>query len=104
MALTPLDAALDALYRSPAAVGAVYRPVGGGADTAVRAIRSLADSARVWSPTGSARDQTVISVRTIEVAAPVEGDEIDLAGTTFRVVNAERAPQFDEWRLEVETA
>lgn len=101
MAADPFTAGLDALYRSPAAEDATWRPAVGGS-LAVRVLRRNAAAARDWTPTGPARDQTVIAIRSSEVAEPAEGDEIDLGGVVYRVVNADPHPRAPEWACEVE--
>ncbi len=99
--MDPLSTGLDALYASPLAEDATWRAVAGGAQ-AVRVIRRVAASARDWAPVGSAREQPILAVRVSEVAQPAEGDEIDLAGRTYRVLNVRHHPHVAEWSCEVE--
>jgi len=104
MTIQPLARGLDSLYASAVALEAIYQPSAGGDPLSVRVIRRTAAAARDWSPTGPPRDQVVFAVRSSEVAAPVEGDQLTVAGQTWRVANAERHPHVPEWALEVETA
>ncbi len=99
--MDPLEAGLDALYASPLGEDATYRSLAGGAQI-VRVLRRVEASGRDWAPTGAARDQLILAVRSSEVAQPSEGDEIDLTGRTYRVLNARRHGRAPEWALEVE--
>lgn len=106
MPLDPFAAALDAIYRAPGSVAAVYTPAGGSART-VRIIRTVnsVDTPGGFPDGGRVYDRNVVKIRVSDVAMPELGDTIAIGAETL-VVN--EAPMLDaeglEWTFGVEPA
>jgi hypothetical protein len=85
MVMNAFTAAIDALFTDPnLSVDAIYCAGGGEAPgTTVRAIVRQPDRIGNFGGTRIAAATLVIDVRVSEVAAPAEGDTIEMSGTVY---------------------
>jgi len=97
----PFRAGVDAIYASPLACDAIYRAQN-AAEHTVRAVFTVAGTGRDWAPAGAPVDQPTVGLRVSEVAAPREGDDIVIGGTSYRLVNAVRSDARLEWHCEIQ--
>jgi hypothetical protein len=95
--MTICATAIDALFTDPnLGVDAIYRA--GGSDEAItlRAIVRQPDRVGTFGETRIATETTIIDIRTSGIAAPAEGDTIEIEGTVY-VIQGE--PRRDAERL-----
>jgi hypothetical protein len=98
-----LAIAIDVLFADPnLGVDAIYRPGGPNPGTAVRAIIRQPDRVGTFGETRIASETTIFDIRTSEVAAPAEGDTIEMSGTVY-VIQGEPIRDAERliWTLEV---
>ena len=89
MVMTAFTAAIDALFADPnLGVNAIYRAGGSGEAITLRAIVRQPDRVGTYGETRIATETTIIDIRTSEVAAPAEGDTIEMAGTVYVIQGA----------------
>ena len=97
MVMTAFTAAIDALFADPnLGVNAIYRAGGEAPGTTVKAIVRQPDRIGTFGETRIATEATLIDIRTSELAAPVEGDTIEMDGAVY-VIQGE--PMRDAERL-----
>ena len=97
------SAAVDAMFADPNfGKAATYRPLAGGSQ-AVRVIERRPSEIAEIGRGRAVAEQTLLQLRVSEVAAPVEGDEIDLGDKTVRVKGAptKSDAQGLVWQLDV---
>ena len=76
--------AIDVLFADPnLAVAAIYRAGGVDPGTPVRVIVRQPDRVDTFGETRIASETTMFDVRVWEVAAPTEGDTIEVDGTVY---------------------
>jgi hypothetical protein len=85
MAASAFATAIDVLFADPnLGVDAIYRAGGGEAPgTTVKAIVRQPDRIGTFGETRIATETTMFDIRTSEVAAPAEGDTIEMNGTIY---------------------
>src|SRR5512134_3667098 len=102
MAASAFAAAIDALFADPnLGVNAIYRAAGADPGTMIRAIIRQPDRIGTYGETRIASKTTIIDIRTSELAAPAEGDSIEMDGTIY-VIQGEpiRDAERFVWTLE----
>jgi hypothetical protein len=98
-----LAIAIDVLFADPnLGVDAIYRPGGADPGTIVKAIVRQPDRIGTFGETRIASETTIFDIRTSEVAAPAEGDTIEMSGTVY-VIQGEPIRDAERliWTLEV---
>jgi len=84
--MTAFAQAVDVLFGDPnIARDALYRPGGVGEGVPVRVITSRPDKVESFGETRLASSSMTLDLRKSEVAAPAEGDTIELDGEDFFV-------------------
>ena len=82
--MTAFTAAIDALFADPnLATGVVYRAGGADPGVSVRAILRRPDRIGEFGETRIVAETVMIDVRVDDVAAPAEGDTIEVNGTVY---------------------
>ncbi|QLH37852.1 MAG: hypothetical protein HWD60_01020 [Defluviicoccus sp.] len=82
--MTAFAAAIDVLFSDPnLGLDAVYRIGGADPGVLVRVIIRQPDRVGEYGDTRLLAETTVFDVRVSEVAAPVEGDSIEVSGTVY---------------------
>lgn len=96
--------ALVAQYHAPGSMAAVYRPGGAAAlSEPVRVIRSQEDENVGFSDAPTVARSYTFLIRKSEVAAPLDGDVIEIAAGHFRLVGEPRIDIEDlEWTCAAE--
>ena len=89
MVMTAFAAAIDALFADPnLGVNAIYRAGGSGEAITLRAIVRQPDRIDTFGETRIATQTTLFDIRTSELAAPVEGDTIEMDGAVSVIQGA----------------
>ena len=84
MAASAFATAIDVLFADPnLGVDAIYRAGGVGHGTTLRTIIRQPDRVGSYGETRIVTETTVFDIRTLDVAAPVEGDTIEMNGTIY---------------------
>ena len=97
--------ALDDLFADPhLARDALWRAGGVGDGVPVRLILRRPDQDAALFDVGASLPQLAAEVRASEVAAPAEGDLVEVDGASYRVRGAERDSERLLWRLALEEA
>ena len=102
MPTSAFTAAIDALFADPnLGVDAIYRPGGANPGTAFKAIVRQPDRIGTFGETRIATETTMFDIRTSEVAAPAEGDTIEMNGAVY-VIQGEPARDAERliWTIE----
>ena len=82
----PFSACLGAFFSGPGSVEARYRPDGQDPLPApVRVIRSLADGQVRFGESSIIQGTNVFEIQRSDVAEPRDGDELTIAGVTYRL-------------------
>ena len=82
--MSAFTAAIDALFADPnLGVNANYRAGGADPGMPVRVIVRQPDRIGTFGETRIATETTLIDIRTSEVAAPAEGDTIEMDGAVY---------------------
>ncbi|MGE5770238.1 MAG: hypothetical protein ACM32G_08120 [Betaproteobacteria bacterium] len=82
--MTAFAAAVTALFADPnLGVDVIYRTGGAGPGTIIRAIIRQPDRIGTYGETRIATATLMIDVRVSEVAAPAEGDTLEMNGTIY---------------------
>ncbi len=101
--MTIFAAAIDALFADPnLAIDTVYRVGGADAEVPVRAIVRQPDRIGEFGETRVVAETVMIDIRVSEVAAPAEGDTIQVNGTVY-VIQGEPIRDAERlvWTIEV---
>ena len=84
MAASAFATAIDVLFADPnLGVDVIYRTGGAGPGTIIRAIIRQPDRISTFGETRIATATLMIDVRVSEVAAPAEGDTLEMKGTIY---------------------
>ena len=84
MAASAFATAIDVLFADPnLGVNAIHRAGGEAPGTTVKAIVRQPDRVGTFGATRIATATTMLDIRTSEVAAPAEGDTIEMDGTIY---------------------
>jgi hypothetical protein len=84
MPTSAFAAAINVLFADPnLGVNAVYRAGGSGEAITLRAIVRQPDRVGTFGETRIATETTIFDIRTSEVAAPAEGDTIEMNGGVY---------------------
>jgi hypothetical protein len=79
--------AIDTLFADPnLGVDAIYRTGGADPGTTLRAIVRQPDRVGTFGETRIATQTTIVDIRTSEIAAPAEGDTIEMNGTVYVMI------------------
>ena len=83
----PFSACLGAFYRGPGSVEARYRPKGAAAlPNPIRVIRGQADQLARLGDSQLLQGSNVFEIQRADVAEPRGGDEMTIAGVTYRLL------------------
>src|SRR5512134_1997095 len=84
MAASAFATAIDVLFADPnLGVDIIYRTGGAGPGTIIRAIIRQPDRIGTFGETRIATETTIVDIRTSDIAAPAEGDIIEMDGEIF---------------------
>jgi hypothetical protein len=82
--VTAFTGAIDALFADPnLGADAIYRAGGSGEAITLRAIVRQPDRIGNFGETRIATQTTLVDIRTPDIAAPAEGDTIEMHGTVY---------------------
>jgi hypothetical protein len=104
--MTAFAAAIDALFADPhLALDAIYRAGGADPGAPVRAIVRQPDRIGEFGETRIVAETVMIDIRVSEVAAPAEGDTIEVNGMVY-VIQGEPIRDVERlvWTIEVRPA
>ena len=84
MVMTVFAAAIDALFADPnLGTDAVFRAGGADPGMPVRVIVRQPDRIGTFGETRIATETTIVDIRASDIAAPAEGDTIEIDGTVY---------------------
>ena len=85
--MNAVAAAIDAIFSDPnIGVAAIWKPGGTPPGVAARVIRKSPDATESFGRTSVVLPTLVLDVRKSDVASPQDGDVVEIASESFRVV------------------
>ena len=104
--MDPFSAGVDALFNSPLAVDAIYRPPASSDELPIRVIRSQPDRIADFGSSHIVQATNLLSIRKFEVAYPAAGATVEIIGA--EMFNLVGDPRLDTegltWMVDAEPA